>query len=434
MKLSSLLLMALCLPPLLNDAVGQSKQSQFQLKQCNVANPENTPRPVFPVPSRRQMLWNETEFYAFFHYGMDTYTGKEWGDGTEDESTFAPTRVPDPAQWLRVAKQAGMKGGIAVVKHHDGFCLWPTKTTDHSVLNSATETARKTNIPRDFARAARKLKMKYGFYVSPWDRNAPSYGTGKAYDDYFVAQLTELLTQYGPVGAIWFDGVWDQDENPGFDWRLDELYGLIHTLQPACLVVNNHHLTPFEGEDVQTFERDLPGENTAGLSGQAVSRLPLETCQTMNGSWGYRITDLSYKPTDELVRYLAGAAGRGGNLLLNIGPQPDGALPAAALERLAGIGAWLRENGETIYGTQAGPVTPRAWGVTTRRGDKIYVHVLDWPDAELFVPIRGERVREAKAFADGRRLEFRQDEEGVTLRLGERPAGPDHIVELTMGK
>ena len=199
-------------------------------------------------------------------------------------------------------------------------------------------------------------------------------------------------------------------------------------------MVNNHHLTPFEGEDVQTFERDLPGENTAGLSGQAVSRLPLETCQTMNGSWGYRITDRSYKPTDELVRYLAGAAGRGGNLLLNIGPQPDGALPAAALERLAGIGAWLRENGETIYGTQAGPVTPRAWGVTTRRGDKIYVHVLAWPAAALFEPLRGERVREAKAFADGRRLEFRQDEEGVTLRLGERPAGPDHIVELTMGK
>ena len=146
MKLSSLLLMALCLPPLLNDAVGQAKESQFQLKQCNVANPENTPRPVFPVPSRRQMLWNETEFYAFFHYGMDTYTGKEWGDGTEDESIFAPTRVPDPAQWLRVAKQAGMKGGIAVVKHHDGFCLWPTKTTDHSVLNSATETAHRLGL------------------------------------------------------------------------------------------------------------------------------------------------------------------------------------------------------------------------------------------------------------------------------------------------
>lgn len=174
------------------------------------------------------------------------------------------------------------------------------------------------------------------------------------------AQLTELLTQYGDVGAIWFDGIWDQDENPGFDWRLGELYGLIHKLQPGCLIINNHHLAPFEGEDAQAFERDLPGENTAGYSGQEISRLPLETCQTMNGMWGYKITDQNYKSAQTLVRYLAGAAGRGANLLLNIGPQPDGALPAAALERLDSMGRWLRANGETIYGTQAGPVSRAA--------------------------------------------------------------------------
>ena len=120
----------------------------------------------------------------------------------------------------------------------------------------------------------------------------------------------------------------------------------------------------------------------------------------MNGSWGYRITDRNYKSTDELIRYLAGAAGRGGNLLLNIGPQPDGALPDAALERLAGIGDWMRRNAATICGTEAGPVTPRAWGVTTRCGERIYVHILDWPDTELFVPIRGMRVRKAANFAD----------------------------------
>ncbi len=245
------------------------------------------------------------------------------------------------------------------------------------------------------------------------------------------AQLTELLTSYGEVGAIWFDGVWDQDRNPGFDWRLDELYGLIHRLQPACLVINNHHLAPLPGEDAQTFERDLPGENTAGLSGQAVSRLPLETCQTMNGSWGYSITDRNYKSCDELIRYLAGAAGRGGNLLLNIGPQPDGTLPAAALERLSGIGEWLQANGETIYGTEAGPVTPRTWGVTTRRGNRIFVHIFDWPDTELFVPLRGERIQSAAQFGGGR-IPFRQDSEGVVLTLGERPATPDFIVELTV--
>lgn len=141
------------------------------------------------------------------------------------------------------------------------------------------------------------------------------------------AQLTELLTQYGDVGAIWFDGIWDQDENPGFDWRLGELYGLIHALQPGCLIINNHHLAPFEGEDAQAFERDLPGENTAGYSGQEISRLPLETCQTMNGMWGYKITDQNYKSAQTLVRYLAGAAGRGANLLLNIVPSPTARCP-----------------------------------------------------------------------------------------------------------
>ena len=135
-----------------------------------------------------------------------------------------------------------------------------------------------------------------------------------------------------------------------------------------------------------------------------------------------------------LVRYLAGAAGRGANLLLNIGPQPDGALPAAALERLDSMGRWLRANGETIYGTQAGPVSPRSWGVTTRRGDKIYVHILDWPDEELFVPVRDERIRQAVRFADKRAVAFSQDKAGVTLRLGEKPAGADCIVELTVGK
>ena len=303
---------------------------------------------------------------------------------------------------------------------------------------------------KELAEECHRQGLRVHFYYSLidwWREDAPrgrtGLGTGRpadkedadAYFDFMKAQLTELLTQYGEVGAIWFDGVWDQDRNPSFDWRLDELYSLIHRLQPACLIVNNHHLTPFEGEDVQAFERDLPGENTAGLSGQAISRLPLETCQTMNGMWGYKITDQNYKSVGTLVQYLVGAAGRGANLLLNIGPQPDGALPAAAVERLEGIGEWLRTNGETVYGTEAGPVAPRDWGVTTRKGDKVYVHVLNWPDEELFVPVTGEKVVRAARFADGGRLTFRQDDAGVTVRLGERDAqAPDFIVELTVGK
>ena len=134
-------------------------------------------------------------------------------------------------------------------------------------------------------------------------------------------QLTELLTQYGPVRAIWFDGWWDQDQKkPAFDWQLPEQYALIHRLQPGCLVGNNHHQQPNEGEDLQFFERDVPGENKAGLSGQAIGRLPLETCETMNGMWGYKVADQNYKSAEQLIRLLVRTASKGANLLLNVGP------------------------------------------------------------------------------------------------------------------
>ena len=151
-------------------------QEGIRLQEQQLNNAENTPCPVFPVPSERQVKWNETEFYAFYHYGMNTYTNAEWGDGSEANSKFNPTAAPNPKQWLEAAKKAGMKGGIAVVKHHDGFCLWPTKTTDHHVGNSGTQYGSTTNIPRDFAKAAVELDMKYGFYVSPWDLNSPYWG------------------------------------------------------------------------------------------------------------------------------------------------------------------------------------------------------------------------------------------------------------------
>ena len=187
-------------------AMAGHSQSVFQVKQQSLPNPDNEPTAVFPVPSDRQMKWQETEFYAFFHYGMNTYTNREWGLGSEDETLFAPTKKPNPTQWLKAVKAAGMKGGIAVVKHHDGFCLWPTSTTDHSIVNAGNENGKTTNIPRDFAKAARNLGMKYGFYVSPWDRNSKYYGTEKYVNDVFLRQCAELA-QYGKDQfEMWFDG------------------------------------------------------------------------------------------------------------------------------------------------------------------------------------------------------------------------------------
>ena len=371
MKLCSLLLMALSLPPLLNDAVGQAKESQFQLKQCNVANPENTPRPVFPVPSRRQMLWNETEFYAFFHYGMDTYTGKEWGDGTEDESTFAPTRVPDPAQWLRVAKQAGMKGGIAVVKHHDGFCLWPTKTTDHSVLNSATETARKTNIPRDFARAARKLKMKYGFYVSPWDLSSIYWGEkdsqGRYTDNYakkvFFPQCVELAQYGSDQFEMWFDGATGGDhagyyggayggkgtmgrrtiDNAQTFYDIPNLRDSIHKLLPNVVMWG-------VGGEVRWIgnEAGHAGETCwamgSGESGNADAWRwnPGESdAKATTGGWFWKKNE-KVLSAERLFQMYLETVGRNATLILNLPPDVNGLIPQATAQRMAELGRMLK--------------------------------------------------------------------------------------------
>ncbi|MDE6557114.1 MAG: alpha-L-fucosidase, partial [Duncaniella sp.] len=261
----------------------------------------------------------------------------------------------------------------------------------------------------------------------------PSKADWNSYYGFMNRQLTELLSNYGPIRAIWFDGWWDHDEDATpFDWHLSEQYEMIHRLQPSCMVANNHHQNPFPGEDIQIFERDLPGENTAGLSGQQVSRLPLETCNTMNGMWGYKVIDQDYKDSSTLIRYLVKAAGMGANLLLNVGPQPNGDLPEAALSRMKEIGKWLRENGETIYATEAGDFPAQEWGISTRKGDRLFVHVFDSSKSEINVPVKG-KVKEAKVYGSDKNVDYSECEDGsVTLHIGTIPQGcDDYIIELT---
>jgi len=305
----------------------------------------------------------------------------------------------------------------------------------------------KRDIVKELAAACAKHGIKLHFYYShldwvredyPWGRTGrgtgrpDSKGNWKSYYQFMNNQLTELLTNYGPVGAIWFDGWWDQDQNKDFDWELPEQYALIHKLQPGCLVGNNHHQTPFAGEDIQIFERDLPGENTAGLSGQDVSHLPLETCETMNGMWGYKITDQNYKSTKTLIHYLVKAAGKNANLLMNIGPQPDGELPAVAVQRLQEMGEWMKQYGETIYGTRGGVVAPHDWGVTTQKGNKLYVHILDLKDKALFLPLTDKKVKKAVVFKDQSPVRLTKTKAGVLLEFAEVPKDIDYVVELTI--
>ncbi len=235
------------------------------------------------------------------------------------------------------------------------------------------------------------------------------------------SQLRELLTNYGEIGGIWFDGMWDK---PNTDWRLAKTYGLIHSLQPAALIGSNHHLKPFDGEDFQMFERDLPGSKTAEFNAKSeIGTLPLETCDTINGAWGYNSSDKRFKTTAQLVQYLVRAAGNNGNFLLNVGPMPSGKIQPEFVERLHVVGEWLRKNGESVYGTRGGPVKPRPWGVTTQKAGKVYVHVLDWPDELLALP-KFANVTKASLLTSGKTVEVRQVAEGTILRL---PEGRDPI-------
>ena len=194
-------------------------------------------RLVKVVPSKRQVAQQQMEFYSFVHFTVNTYTGREWGDGTEPEEIFNPEKL-DAMQWVKAIKSAGMKGMILTCKHHDGFCLWPSAYTGHTIAQSPYKEG-KGDIVREVSDACRAEGIRFGIYLSPWDRNNKTYGYGKAYDDYFVNQLTELLTGYGEICSVWFDGACGEGENGKkqvYDWA--RYYEVIRTLQPdACIHV-----------------------------------------------------------------------------------------------------------------------------------------------------------------------------------------------------
>lgn len=398
--------------------------------------------------------FQDNKFGIYIHWGLYSMLGNgEWvmsnrninyKEYTHLADGFYPSKF-DAEEWVKAFKAAGARYVTFTTRHHDGFSMFKTSANNYNIVDG---TPFHRDVLKELADACQKHGIKLHLYYSHVDWSRPDYpqgwsgmGIGKPKDQYnydsYLAfmkhQLTELLTNYGPIGAIWFDGYWDQKNNPKFDWCLDEQYSLIHRLQPSCLVANNHHKAPKPGEDLQTFEQDLPGQNTAGYSkGTVIGQLPLETVMTMNKVWGYDITDKKYKSSEYIIQHIIKAAGNNANYVINIGPRPDGKLPVEAVERLKAIGDWMGRYGETIYGTRGGIVRPHDWGVTTQKGNTLYVHIMNCQDRALFLPLTERRVASARMYDGHQKVRVSKNAEGVTLELPAVPKGVDTIVELTL--
>jgi len=405
-----------------------------------------------PENVKARAWFQDAKFGLFIHWGVYSVLGDgEWvmetrpikaADYEKLPSFFNPTKF-DPATWVGLAKAAGMKYITVTSKHHDGFAMFHSKLTDWNVT---ARTPYGNDVISLLAAECHKQGIKLFLYYSQLDWHSKDYfprgavghrtgrpdsGNWEAYLSFMDGQLQELLTNYGEIGGVWFDGMWDR---PNADWHLARTYGLIHQLQPQALVGSNHHKNPFPGEDFQMFEKDLPGGHTTGFNPeQGVSALPLEMCETMNDSWGFRITDEHYKSVADLVRNLVRAAGANANFLLNVGPMPNGEIQPEFTERLREVGKWTARYGESIYGTRGGPAAPGPWGVTTQRGSTVYVHVLDWNGPVLALPAMPRAVRSANLLRDGKTVECSAVPEGLLLKLPEaQPEEVDRVIRLEL--
>jgi len=297
-------------------------------------------RVVSPLPTKQQLAWHEQEFYLFMHFGPNTFTNKEWGEGTEPEDIFNPSQL-DCRQWCRIAKAAGAKGIIITAKHHDGFCLWPSKYSKHTVRESKWKNG-KGDVLKDLSQACREYGLKFGVYLSPWDRNHPKYGTNE-YNDVFVNMMKEIFTSYGPVWELWWDGANGEGPNGKkqvYDWKRFE--NTVRKLSPNTVVFSDigpdirwvGNEQGFAGEtnwnflDTAGFTRGLgaPHVDTLNIGNyNGKNWIPAECDVSIRPGWFYhKEEDSKVKTPEELFAIYLKSVGRGANLLLNVPPDQRG--------------------------------------------------------------------------------------------------------------
>jgi alpha-L-fucosidase len=409
-----------------------------------------------------RMAWfRDAKFGLFIHWGVYSVPAGEWqGNKNYGEWFLEETHMPvsqyekfrdqfnpvkfDAKQWVAVAKDAGMKYLVITSKHHDGFAMFDTKLTDWGIKS----TPFKRDPMKELAAACKEAGIKFCFYHSIMDWHHPDYAPRRAWNDvakakgdpqfdryvaFMKGQLKELVTGYGPLGILWFDGEWEGT------WTQDrgkDLYAYVRGLQPD-IIVNNR-----VGKNRQGMQGLSKGDDVVGDYGTPEQEIPAgglpgvdwESCMTMNNHWGYNKNDQNWKSSAEMIRMLIDIASKGGNYLLNVGPTSEGLIPEPSVQRLAEIGKWMKVNGEAIHGTTAGPFSKApAWGRVTQQSGKLYLHVFDWPkDGKLVVPGLAAKVKAAYLLADANRAALKTTANADRVEVAVPGQAPDAVASVVV--
>ena len=387
--------------------------------------------------------WQDMRFGMFNCWGPVSLTGEEigWSRGTPPwgrrpgvRGSKGPTPVEvydnlyrtwkpdqfDARAWVQVAKDAGMKYMIFLVKHHDGFCLYDTKLTDYK--STGPESAWKVDVMKEVADACHEADLKLILYYSQPDWHHPDYlaENHDRYIEYLHGQIRELLTNYGKIDGLWFDNLRGRGDNAEAAklWDAEELFRMARSIQPH-LIINDRC-----GLDADFY---TPEQHVGGFQ---IDR-PWETCMTLNSQWAWKPDD-EIKSLKQCIDVLVTCAVRNGNLALNTGPMPDGRIEPKQVERFRQIGAWLKEYGESIYGTRGGPWRDAPWGGTTNRGERVFVHVLRWSDDEIRLSAVPRKILGHRLLTGGTAT-IEQTDEGITITVpDEHRQELDTIIELTL--
>lgn len=427
--------------------------------------PEKKAKDVVILSEEERMeWWREAGFGMFIHWGAYAIPGGEWDGDTckggaewvmdklditideyekEISAKFNPVKF-DADAWVAMAKDAGMKYIVLTSKHHDGLCLFDSDITDYDIMEA---TPFKRDIVKELSEACKRGGITFCFYHSIVDWHHPqaqaplypNYNAGqkdqtvvnpefpKYYENYLKPMVGELLTKYGDIGVVWFDGDWIADYTTEMG---KDFYKYIREIQPNT-IVNNRVDKGRRGMEGMDEEGDFAGD--FGTPEQEIPATGIdsdwEACMTMNGSWGYKPSDKNWKSTDMLIEHLVDIVSKGGNFLLNIGPDPEGLFPPESVERLAAMGVWTRANGESIYAAKASPYDRPEWGRYTAKEGAIYAHIFDWPEDGKIVLNPAVKVKSASFLADASiKLKVEKGDAGVTLVLPE--SAPDANVSV----